>query len=273
MDYEAEYNNRARVPEHPEIIAGWERAAAAYRETADYEPDLPYGHTERSRLDLFWPQQDDPGKPLCVFIHGGYWQALDRKPFSHMARGLNERGFPVAVPSYDLCPATTVGAIIEQMRTCCLWLWRREKRPLVVYGHSAGGHLTAAMLATDWHLIEDGAPIRMVKAGAPISGLFELQPLVETSVNAALALTPETARAASPITWPAPTGTNVMAYVGGDESEEYHRQSETLAAAWTEAGVTAAWKPLAGLNHFTVINGLANADDEMVAALADMAHA
>lgn len=273
LDYEAEYNNRARVPEHPQIIAAWERDAAAYREAAPCELDLAYGDTARSRLDLFHPEREAPEAPLCVFIHGGYWQALDRKAFSHMARGPNGRGLAVAVPSYDLCPETTVGAIIEQMHRCCLWLWRHTGRPLVVFGHSAGGHLTAAMLASDWPALEPRAPRRLVSAGVPISGLFELEPLCGTSINQALGLTPEMARAASPLFWPAPDGTRLVAYVGANESTEYHRQSETLCERWGNEGVDARCAGVAGANHFTVVDGLADPADEMVETLAAMAGA
>ncbi|MFC7689242.1 alpha/beta hydrolase [Paeniroseomonas aquatica] len=102
MDHEAEYNNRALVPEHPGIIAGWVRDAAAFRAGwAEAALDLPYGPGERERLDLFRP---GPGEnwPVALFVHGGYWQSLDRRVFSHCARGLLAHGVAVAVPSYDL---------------------------------------------------------------------------------------------------------------------------------------------------------------------------
>ena len=107
IDYETEYNNRARVPENPVLMAGWARDAAAYR--AQHAPrSIVYGPGARNVIDLF--PGDDNG-PIVVFIHGGYWQALDGSFFSHCARGLNAHGVSVAVPTYDLCPQVTIDAI------------------------------------------------------------------------------------------------------------------------------------------------------------------
>ena len=110
VDYEAEYNNRARVPENPAIIAGWSRDAKAYREAHQARHKvISYGAGERNRIDLF---SGDGAGPIVVFIHGGYWQALDGSFFSHLAGGLNAHGIDVAVPSYDLCPAVSIAEII-----------------------------------------------------------------------------------------------------------------------------------------------------------------
>ena len=185
MDYEVEYNNRARVPENPAIIAGWARDAKAYREAHQGRLKvISYGSGERHRIDLF---SGDGTGPIVVFIHGGYWQALDGSFFSHLAGGLNAHGVDVAVPSYDLCPTVSVGDIVEQMRAASREL-AKLGRPLVVSGHSAGGHLAACMLATDWRALDRSLPEGLVTAAYAISGLFDLRPLVPTSINNALKL-------------------------------------------------------------------------------------
>ena len=181
VDFEAEYNNRARVPEHPEIFARWKREAAAYRERMKAEENaelgLAYGTSPRQTVDLFFP--DATGHtPLALFIHGGYWRSLEPSTFSHMSAGLNARGIAVAVAGYDLCPQVTIVQIIEQIRTACLFLWRRFGQRLMVYGHSAGGHLAACMVATDWKKLDPKAPPDLVPAGYSISGLFDLKPLI-----------------------------------------------------------------------------------------------
>ncbi len=122
-DYETEYNNRARVPEHPGIIAGWQADAAAYRSEALCELDVSYGEGERQAYDLFKPETIR-GNALVMFIHGGYWQALDRSYFSHMARGLNRLGLPVAVVGYDLCPQVHLGHIVWELQQAAAALWR-----------------------------------------------------------------------------------------------------------------------------------------------------
>jgi arylformamidase len=267
MDLEAEYNNRARVPEHGDIMADWARRAARHRDSAGGELDLAYGAHERQVCDIFRTRSDG-GEAMAVFIHGGYWQALDKSLFSHMSLGLEVHGMAMCVPSYRLCPDVHVDDIIDDMRRLCLWLWQRHKRPLVVCGHSAGGHLAAAMVATDWSAHR--APDDLVRAGLGISGLYDLRPLIPTTINKALRLDESSAREASPLVWPSPSGRRFEAWVGGEESAEYHRQSASLAACWLGSGVHAKTVVESGANHFTVIQPLTDPASAMTNALADM---
>src|SRR5215468_1846232 len=177
IDYEVEYNNRARVPEHPEIFARW---------TRDAELGLAYGESPRQFIDLFSPRPNVTA-PLALFIHGGYWRSLEPAMFSHMARGLNARGVAVGVVGYDLCPHVTIADIIEQITQACLFLWLRTRQHMLVFGHSAGGHLAAAMAATDWPSLYPKAG-NLVPAAYSISGVFDLAPLTGISVNQDLRL-------------------------------------------------------------------------------------
>ncbi|MCA1457823.1 alpha/beta hydrolase [Bradyrhizobium sp. BRP22] len=265
VDYEVEYNNRARVPEHPALIEGWARDAAAYR--AQHAPRrMAYGPGNRHTIDVFERGEG----PLVVFIHGGYWQALDGSFFSHCARGLNAHGISVAVPSYDLCPAVTIADIIGQMRDASREL-ARLGRSLVMSGHSAGGHLAACMLATDWSAFDASLPKPRVTSAYAISGLFELGPLVETSINKALHLDAASARATSPLFWQPPAGAAMDAVVGETESAEYHRQSRAIVEQWGAAGVATRFGVIAAANHFTAIAPLADPDSAMVARLRELA--
>ena len=266
VDYEVEYNNRARVPENPALMAGWARDAAAYREhQAPHR--IAYGRGARHTIDLF--AGDNKG-PIVVFIHGGYWQALDGSCFSHCARGLNAHGVDVAVPSYDLCPNVSVDDIIRQMHAATREL-ARLGRPLVMSGHSAGGHLAACMLATDWTALEPALRKDIVAAVYSISGLFDLVPLVETSINKALGLDQDTARAASPLFWQPPAHGSLDAVVGGAESAEYFRQSRTIVDTWGAAGVATTFGTVADANHFTAIAPLADPGSAMVKRLKQLA--
>jgi arylformamidase len=266
IDYEAEYNNRARVPEHPALIAGYARDAKAWRERESFRT-LRYGPGVRHTIDLFASR----GKgDVVMFVHGGYWQALDGSLFSHLAAGLNAHGVSVAIPSYDLCPQVSVDDIINQMRMAAREL-ARSGRQLVVSGHSAGGHLAACLMATDWRAVDPMLPQDLVKAAYTISGLFDLGPLVTTSVNNALGLDAASARRSSPLFWPSPSHGSLDAVVGGDESAEYHRQSRMIVDAWRLAGIETRFAEVPGANHFTAIAPLTDPDSPMTRRLLELA--
>jgi arylformamidase len=266
IDYEVEYNNRARVPEHPAIFARWDKAAAEFRDELSKagraELGLAYGGSDRQFIDLFKPENDSGH--VALFIHGGYWRALHPHTHSHIARGLNARGVTVGVAGYDLCPNVTVADIIGQMRAATLFLWKRLRKRIFIYGHSAGGHLASAMLATDWAKYDVSAPSDLVPAAYSISGVFDLTPLIGVSMNADLRLDDAQARAVSPVFWPAPAGRILDSVVGGDESSEFIRQAEIITKAWNGKTQT-RFEVISGANHFTVIDPLSDPGSAMTA--------
>ena len=274
IDYEAEYNNRARVPEHPEIFARWTREAEDYRADAMKERraelGLSYGSSLRQFIDLFSARRGITA-PLALFVHGGYWRSLDPSLFSHMARGLNAHDVTVAVAGYDLCPEVTIAEIIEQIRRACLFLWLRTGQRMMVYGHSAGGHLAGAMVATDWQALYPKAPPDLVPAAYSISGLFDLTPLVGIPMAHDLRLDEAEARRVSPLFWPAPNGRAFDAVVGALESSEFLRQSRIVAEGCGKAGAHPRYEAIAGMNHFTVIDALADPRSAMVGRLTELA--
>jgi arylformamidase len=268
IDYEAEYNNRARVPEHPALIAGWARDAKAWRESqADLFHTISYGPGARNTIDVF-PSRGEGA--MVVFIHGGYWQALDGSFFSHLAAGLNAHGVSVAIPSYDLCPQVSIEEIIAQMRMAARALAPLSRR-LVVSGHSAGGHLAACLMATDWRTFDPALPQNLVKAAYTISGLFDLGPLVKTSINDALRLDEAAAGRLSPAFWQPPAHGILDAVVGGKESAEYFRQSRMIVDAWGQAGTETRFAEVPGANHFTAIAPLADPNSPMTQRLLELA--
>jgi arylformamidase len=275
MDYEAEYNNRARVPEHADIFLRWAREAEDYRaerlKAGRAELGLSYGDTPRQSIDLFLADAGD-NAPLALFVHGGWWRSLEPSSFSQMARGANARGVTVAVAGYDLCLTVAIADIIEQIRRACGFLWQRLGRRLVVYGHSAGGHLAAAMVATAWSSIYPKAPSDLVPSAYAISGVFDLSLLVGISVNQDLRLDGPEARRVSPAFWPVPPGRVFDAVVGGLESSEFKRQSRLIADAWRGAAQT-RYEEIAGKNHFTVIDAFADPQSAMTARVAELAQA
>ncbi len=258
IDNSAAYNNRAAVADFPLIVAQWQRDAAAYRDKMVKdglaELDIPYGSSERQYIDLFKSRDDDAS--VALFIHGGYWRAMSPKEHSHLARGLTANGVTVAVAGYDLTPQVSIAQIIEQMRAAVLFLWQRFGKRVMVYGHSAGGHLAACMMATDW--TKHGAPADLVPAGYAVSGVFDLAGLINTDMNADFKLDEASARASSPLFWPAPKGRVLDVVVGGDELPEFIRLSHVMADSWGAAGVETRYEAVPGTHHFNVVAPLAD---------------
>ncbi|HEX3440679.1 MAG TPA: alpha/beta hydrolase [Pseudolabrys sp.] len=272
IDYDVEYNNRARVPEHPEIFARWEREAAAFRDTArGAELGLKYGPSPRQTIDLFPAANDGPDTPLAMFIHGGWWRSLDPSLHSQLAGGPNANGVTVAVVGYDLCPQVSIATIIQEVRAACLYLWRKRRQRFTVYGHSAGGHLSACMVATNFSTLEPDAPADLVPAAYAISGLFDLEPVRHTAMNQDLMLDEKSAHEASPLYWDVPVGRTLDAVVGALESSEFLRQSETVAEAWRQDAAITRYEAIAGRNHFTVIDPLGEADSTMTWRVVELA--
>jgi arylformamidase len=272
IDYEVEYDNRSRVPEHPEIFERWQREGAAYRATAhNVKLGISFGPSMRQTLDLF-PARDDDRAPLALFIHGGWWRSLEPSMFSQLAAGPNARGISVAVAGYDLCPKVTIGDIIEQMRAACLMLWRRRRQRIFVYGHSAGAHLAACLVATDWETLSPNVPGDLVPAAYAISGVFDLLPLLHVSQNQDLRLNEAEARRVSPLFWRVPAGRSLDAVVGALESSEFLRQSKTITETWRQGTTLTRYEEIAGTNHFTVVDPLNDSNSVMTARVAALAH-
>ena len=250
--FEAEYNNRTKVPGHPAVIAGWVRDAAAFRDSArNAEFDVAYGPSARQAMDIFWPGTARGGR-LAMFIHGGYWQGLDKSFMSHMAGGLLAHGVAVAVPGYDLCPLVTLDTIVEQIRAAARFLLARHGRLDVATGHSAGGHLAARMGCADIGL---DRVVRVV----PISPLAELEPLRATSMR--LGLDAAEVAAESPARLGLRAGCAAHVWVGGQERPAFLWQARLLSEAWD-----CAWTVEAGRQHFDVIDGLEDAASGVMSA-------
>jgi len=272
INYEVEYDNRTRVPEHPEIFARWEREGAAYRTAAhNVKLAIPYGRSTRQAVDLF-PAKDDAEAPFAMFIHGGWWRSLAPSMFSQMAAGPNARGISVAVVGYDLCPNCSIADIVDQMRAACLMLWRKRRQRIFAYGHSAGGHLAACLVATDWRALAPDVPADLVPAAYAISGVFDLLPLVHVSQNQDLRLDEAEARRLSPLYWPVPTGRSLDAVVGALESSEFLRQSKSIVEVWRQEKALTRYEEIVGTNHFTVVDLLNDPNSAMSARVAALAH-
>ena len=272
---DAQFNLRARWPEHPEYFARWARDSVAVRERFGGHFDLGYGASAGQKLDLFVPQGRD-AVPLLAFIHGGYWQSLDKGDFSYLAPPFLEAGIAYASINYDLAPQVHIPEIVRQTRAALAWLYRHapdygvDGERLHLAGHSAGGHLTAMALATDWSdspALGPGLPGDLVKGGCSVSGVYDLEPIRLSYQQAVVDIDPETVAHITPLgNLPARQVPLILA-LGSEETEEFHRQQAAFLAAWRGAGLSVEVVALGGRNHFTAIDALGEPGHPLFAAV------
>lgn len=262
-DLEAEYNARAAIPDHPEIFARWARESAAVRASLAGETGLAYGPDPGERLDWYPATGSGGARPILFFVHGGYWRSLDKDDFTFLVPPLQRLGVDVVLVNYGLCPRLTIAEIVAQVRRGLAWTRDHaaargaDAGRILLAGHSAGGHLVAMLLATDWAAAGRADVATALRGALAISGLYELEPLCHTSVNVEARLDAATARALSPALLVPTVTAPLRLVVGGDESGAFWRQSERLAQAWPSCTAPVA---VPGAHHLAVVEALADAE-------------
>lgn len=272
LAYEAGYNLRARHADYEQYVTRWADESAHARSALSCEIDVPYGERPGMTLDIF--PAGAAGAPIFAFIHGGYWRAMDKDHFSFPANAFVPAGAAVASINYGLAPAVSVGEIIEQCRGAAGWIHANAARfngdpeRIHVSGHSAGGHLTAALASTDWEA--RGLPANLIKGGIPLSGVFDLRPILQTSINDDVRLDEVQAERDSPhLHLPAQNIPMIIA-VGAGETEDFVAQSRNYAEAYRNAGFDAELQVLDGFHHFDIVLELGRDSPLTRAALKQM---
>lgn len=257
-DWDDAYANGINIARGERWPAAWAEPARAFRDGLAGQGrarlDIAYGEAPRNRFDLFLPGAQPKG--LVVFVHGGYWMESDKDSWSHLANGAVALGFAVAMPSYTLCPAKRIGGIVREIATAIGKAAALVDGPLVLAGHSAGGHLVSRMVAQGTPLAPDlSGRIRHVVS---ISGLHDLRPIMRTAMNETLAIDEAEAIAESPALLRPMDSVRLTCWAGAAERAEFVRQSALLANIWTGLGATTRSVIEPDRHHFDVVDGLAD---------------
>ena len=274
-ELDRQLNLRASWPEHEAYFARWAEESAALRDRFRGHLDLSYGPAPGQKLDLFEPADSAVGGPLLVFIHGGYWQALDKGDFTYLAPPFLDSGIWFASVNYDLAPQTRVPEMVQQVRAAIAWLHAQagafgfDPARIFVAGHSAGGHLAAMALATDWPAF-GALPADLVKGGCCVSGVYDLEPIRLSYHNEILQLDEEAVRDCSPLNCLPRGAAPVICAVGATETDEFLRQQDVYVAARQQHLLHAKVVNLPSLNHFSAIDALGDLDHPLFHATRDL---
>ncbi|MBN9582874.1 MAG: alpha/beta hydrolase [Afipia sp.] len=256
-------NNSLAVADSAAIIAGWDPPSVALRARHPQYLDLRYGPRERNRIDLL---QAGRGGPTLVFIHGGYWQARAKEDFTFCAAGPLAHGIDVALIGYTLAPDVRLGQIVEEIHAGLDHLARElpalggDPQRIIVSGWSAGAHLSAMAL---------GHP--HVRAALLISGVYDLEPIRHSYLNAKLDLDDATIRANSPLLQAGGIDKPAAIVVGSAELPLLRAQSANFAAHRARHGLPVVYEEIPGANHFSILEQLASPAGRLTALVRDLA--
>lgn len=258
-----EYNARNTVPDFTVFTRQYTALTSAAKSALGGSFDRVYDERSGQTLDLIAGPASDTLKPVFVFIHGGYWRALSKQEAAPMAEAFVRAGVAVAAVDYGLAPATPLAEIVRQVRAAIAWLCHHaaelglDPHRIHVGGSSAGGHLVGMLLAPGWHE-EVSVPDDVIRGATCLSGLMELQPLVDSHINGWLQLDLPEARRLSPL-WNLPErACPLLLAVGGLETRGFHRQTAAYAQAWQEALGPVEVMTVPERNHFDIVLDLAD---------------
>lgn len=262
-DWDDAYANAAYIPDGEKIAASWLDRAPAFREQRPPEA-LSYGPSTRQIVDVFRPEGAALG--LIFFVHGGYWLAFSGRDFSHLAEGPLAHGYAAALPSYTLAPNATIAEITAEVAQAITLAAASVDGPIVLTGHSAGGHLVSRMMCEG--VLPDDVAARVVHV-VSISGVHDLRPLLNTRMQAPLQLTEANTISDSPALQRPRPGTRLTCVVGTEERPEFLRQNDLLANIWAGLGADTRSVHLDGENHFSIIDGLSRPDSALMTLALD----
>ena len=269
-EFERQFNPRVAVPDHQAKIDARAAASAAALGRLERLADLRYGPNPNEILDIY-PAPGPHPAPVQLYIHGGYWRAQDKADFAFLAEPLVAAGATAVLVNYDLCPTVPLAEVVAETMRAIAWTWRNIRNHggdpdrIFISGSSAGAHLCAMALAHDW--TADGLPADVIKGAVPVSGIYDVTPVLAISVNEQVRLDPESAERLSPLSLPPRRALPLLVAVGGGETQEWIRQSKDYVAMCQAHGVEAEYMELAGADHFDMTAVLADPARPLLPAL------
>ena len=265
-----QYRARLTIPDADQCVANTAARSAIVRKSILCHIDIPYGSTSLQTLDIF--PADNCDAPVFFYIHGGYWFELDKSIYSEVAGPMVSAGITTVLPNYDLCPAVSISDIVTQVRAALYWVYKNiaqyngNPNNIFVSGHSAGGHLTGMMMATDWHDAHQ-IPRDVVKGTAPLSGLFDIEPHRHTNLQPHIRLTKEDVVNNSPQNLPVNFDGWMICAVGGGETDAFRRQSKDYSEKCSQLGVDTKYIETGNDHHFQITDRLADSKDQLTSEL------
>jgi len=264
---EANYNIASARGGLDQVMQRWSASSAAFREQADASLDCAYGPGERERIDIF--RCGASAAPLYVYLHGGYWQRGDKSLYSFIAAPFLDAAVDVAIIGYPLCPQVSMSNLVGKVHQAIGWLYHNadqlgvNRDRINLSGHSAGGHLTAMAVCCDWPDFDEKLPRELLKTAIPFSGLYQLEPLLQTSISDALHLTPAEVNRLSPASLQPETQVPLLTIIGGAETAEFFRQTDLLIEKWSGSLAQIERHVEPEVDHFDLIDRLASPDSQI----------
>ena len=254
----------------------WSEISEAYLSNAPVSRNLPYGEKPAEVFDLFVPPEKKKNAPVLIFIHGGYWGWLDKDDYAFSLEPLRSAGAIVVSINYTLCPENTIPGIVKQVRQACVYVYSNieqfngDPSNIHVTGHSAGGHLTAMIAATDWKSLGADLPGNLIKSAIPSSGIFNLNSIRLTPpLNEVVKLNEDTADQNSPIFLDPTYDLRMTVVVGADESEGFILESKEFVTSWHTKLTRIQYIEIPNVHHFSLIESMINEDDPFTNVILD----
>ena len=270
-ELDKQYNNRLRYPEYTNYFSDWAKWSEETRNKLPCHCNIPYGELPCETLDVFPAEASNA--PVQVMVHGGYWYSLDKDDDSFVAEGMRPNGVTTVVINYGLAPLYGMDEMVRQSRKAVAWFWRNadefgaDRERIYTVGQSAGGHLSVMLMATDWPTVESDLPADLIKGGASISGIYDLEPIRLCYLNDKVGMDADVARRNSPVHQIYPVSLPLMLVSGVIESDEYMRQAKEMEDLWNDLDYHLEHLKLPGFNHFSMAHQLKDPDSVRTHAL------